>query len=104
MQGSFHLLADVIRIEVWLLLSAFGLLLLFRMAAGEINLFGLITDKRTGEISPARIQSLILTFAAVGILMAELPTLTGTGLDLAAMVFGGSQVLYLYTKSESYRK
>lgn len=104
MQESFNLLADVIRYEIWLVLSAFSLLLLFKMATGEMNIFGLITDKRTGEISPARIQSLILTFAAVGVLLSKLLTVTGISSDLVAMVFGGSQAVYLYSKSESYRR
>ena len=104
MQESFNLMVKIIRFEIWLFLSAFGLYLLFRIVTGEINLFGLITDKRTNEISPSRIQSLILTFAAIGVLLSELPALTGTGIDLAAMVFGGSQAVYLFTKSESFQK
>jgi len=104
MQESFELLAQFIRIETMLILPAIGLLLFFKIATGEINLFGLITDKRTGEISPARIQSLILTFSAAGFLLLGIPRLTGTISDLAPMVFGGSQAIYLYSKYESYRR
>ena len=41
MQESFELLAQFIRIETMLILPAIGLLLFFKIATGEINLFGL---------------------------------------------------------------
>lgn len=101
MHEDFDFLAKFIHIEIWLILVSFAFLLLIRMITGQINLFGLITDKRSGGISVSRLQLLILTLASAGILFSDPQTLFNSDTDLVAMVFGGSQALYLYKKSKS---
>ena len=104
MQTSFDLLTDVIRIETLAIISVLGLLIVFKMATGEIRLSGLLSDKKTGAISPARVQSLILTLAMAGVLSTGFDALADIGSELPAILFGGSQTLYLFSKSETFRK
>lgn len=104
MYEHFNFLVKLIGVEIWLVMSAFGLCLLFNLLAGKMDILSLLTDKRTGGISPSRIQSLILTFAAVGVLLSDFPNLTGGAPDVVAAAFGGSQLLYLYAKTRSYQK
>jgi len=54
-------LPDVARFEMWFFLVGLLLVVGFRLLTGKINTRGLIRDKITGQLSPGRIQLLIMT-------------------------------------------
>ena len=72
------------------------------LLTGRIRMLGVLSDKRTGALSPARVQSLVITLAgAATYLSMSLTETTGRLPDppdwlLAAL--GGSHALFLGAK------
>jgi hypothetical protein len=58
------LLADFIKYEIVLILTAFLVVVVFQMLTGRINMERLLYDKTSNTISPSRIQQLIFTLIA----------------------------------------
>lgn len=47
--------------EIVILLGAFCLIIAYQMLTGRINTRGMLSDKKTGGLSPGRIQVLVFT-------------------------------------------
>ena len=112
-------LVAVIRIEVWVLLLGLAALVGYQMLTGQINTAGLLRDKGnnlaaqagepgTGELSPGRIQLLLLTlFGAASYLSLVAKSVAADENALPAvpeellLLFGGSHLVYLGGKTRS---
>ena len=95
--------------EIWFFLAILALLIGYQMLTGRINTKGLLhdkKDKKTGGISPGRVQLLVLTLAGAGYYLlltienghpTEFPEVPE---ELLALV-GGSNLVYLGSKVRS---
>jgi len=103
-------LADVSLIDFmrWSLLLFIGGLagcVTMLLLLGRIKILGILRDKRTGALSPARIQSLVVTLAgAAAYLSMAITEKSGTlpdPPDWLIASLGGSQALFLGAKALS---
>jgi len=107
--ASFHLLSQYATVVTVSLLTAFSLLIAYRLFTGAINTTGLIDDKTTGGPSPARVQLLLLSiggafyylFMVVDVVQsntAQPLTLPDPPNELLAVVIG-SNTVYITAKA-----
>ncbi len=93
--------------EIWFLLGGLALLVGYQMLTGKINMSGLFDDKLTHELSPGRVQLLVLTLAGAGyylLLVAQQPldgSLPPVPEEVLLLV-GGSNLVYLGAKARSH--
>jgi hypothetical protein len=98
------MLATFVQIEMWLLLVTLTLIVGYQLLNGQITTRGVLSDKTTGEFSPARLQLLLASlFGAVYYLLQAMDAQsTGRLPDIpeeVLLALGGSNVLYLGAKS-----
>ncbi len=96
-------LLTVLVIEVWALLGAFAVVVAYQILTGRINTRKLLSDKKTGRLSPARIQVLLFTvgFALYFVSrISETPPHFPEIPNEALMVLFGSNVGYLGFKGK----
>ena len=97
-------LGHFVLIEVGCLLGAFFLLLAFKLANGDIDTQKTLENKETGEVSPERIQALVMTLGVAGYLLATAavePTRFPPIPDAVLVVLFGSHAGYLGLKGKS---
>ncbi|MBL6934442.1 MAG: hypothetical protein ISR48_03440 [Alphaproteobacteria bacterium] len=97
---------DVLTFEIWFLIAALAAIVVFKMLSGGINTKGLLCDKQTGTVSPARVQLLLFTvMGAVAYLTQTVGQVQAGGHGFPEVppellwLVGGSQALYLGGKS-----
>jgi hypothetical protein len=96
-------LAMVFLWEATIILVALATLVVYKGITGRINLVGLLRDKETNQLSPGRVQLLVLTLVGAGTYLtqvaqappATLPEFSEETLGAVAV----SQGLYLSGKS-----
>jgi hypothetical protein len=88
-------------------LSVLAIIVLLRIGSGKLIVRGMVCDLNTGEVSPGRIQTLVLTIGYAGYLLLNLkagaphfPPITTMGL---ALLFG-SHAGYLGLKGYSHQQ
>ncbi len=100
-------LIPLIRFEVWLILGGLALVVAYKMLTGRINMQGLFDDKVTHELSPGRVQLLVLTLVGAAyylLLVAQQPpdgSLPPVPEEVLLLV-GGSNLVYLGAKARSH--
>jgi hypothetical protein len=79
--------------------------IIYLVLIGRINLKGLLRDKRDGEISPGRIQLLVVTLMTAGMYIMRLLSSEDAGVLPALpqdqnllVLLGGSHIVYLSGK------
>jgi hypothetical protein len=94
-----------VRLEAWLLLVAFILVIAYQLLTGTINSRGLLCDKEdVRRVSPARIQLLVLTLAGVFAYIAQMwadPTRLPDMSKEMVMALGGSNLFYAGGKARA---
>jgi len=95
---AVEVLIEFVEIETWLLLGGFATVVAYQLLSGRINLAGLLEDKRTRQLDPARVQLLVTTLIVALAYLAN-----PTGFDLSAQtvtggVLGLSNIFYLVQK------
>jgi hypothetical protein len=83
-------LAELARVEAILFGSSLAAVVLYQLLGGHMNLHGLLADKVTGEVSPGRIQLLIVTMVAAGAQMGALMRAVQSGSDVLELPTGSS--------------
>ena len=107
----FQMLTAYTTVVVVCLLGAFFLLIAYRILTGAINTTGLLIDKTTGGLSPARVQLCLLSLSGAFYYLMTVVDLvqTGTASDLSlpappkellALVLG-SNTIYITAKANS---
>ena len=95
------MLSSALTFVILTFLAALLATVLFKLLSGGIRTRGLLTDKETGEFSPARLQLLGATVVGAALYAAQLPAASG-GLppvpDVLLVVVGGSNLTYLGAK------
>ena len=97
-------LARIAQTEAVLFLACLAVAVAFQLLTGRINMHGLLDDKTTGELDPARVQLLVLTLVVAGQLILDIPDMRdrgGLALHSGALlaVLGGSHGVYLIQKA-----
>ena len=107
--------ATVLRYEVLLFLAALALIVTYQLLTGRINarrmLFakgraavGPSTRRRTGELSPSRIQLLVITIGVAIYLLAKVVRDPGEFTEIPTgllLLLAGSEILYLTRKANN---
>ena len=97
-------LANFVVIEVGFLLGAFFSLLVFKLVNGDIDTQKILDNKETGEVSPERIQALVITVGVAGYLLAT-AAIESAGFppipDAVLVVLFGSHAGYLGLKGKN---
>ena len=102
------LLLHLVRLEVWVFLLALAGIIAFQILTGDINTKGLLCRnskamKKSGPISPARVQLLISTLGMAFYYLGQVMGNPTHGLpDVPASwpaVLGGSHAIYLGGKA-----
>lgn len=96
----------VLTFEIWFLISALAAIVAFKMLSGGIRTKGLLRDKQTGTVSPARVQLLLFTLVGAAAYLTQVVEQAQAGghafpdvpQELLWLI-GGSQALYLVGKS-----
>jgi hypothetical protein len=91
-----------LRLEIGFLLGGLLLVVIYQMLTGKINLNGLLTEGRTREISPARVQLLVLTLAGALFYIYKATTTPGGLPEIPQellLFLGGSHIVYLGGKT-----
>lgn len=102
-----EVLADVARLEAYVLLGGFALVVAYKLLTGRINMAGIFSDKVTREPSPGRVQMLFFTVVGAGYYLmlvleqASSGSLPDVPMELLLLV-GGSQLFYLGAKTRSH--
>ncbi len=99
--------ADFVVLELKVFVGGLLAILGYQMLTGRINTRGLIRDKRTGQLSPGRIQLLVFTLAGAmyyGMLLASQPDRFPPVPDALLYLIGGSQAAYLSGKAALFRR
>jgi hypothetical protein len=96
--------STVLTVEAAIFLFVLVGLVSYKLLTGEINNVGLLSDKTTQQMSPARVQLLMTTLLGVGYFCLSLfdPKNAGKLPDVPQeflLLLGGSHSLYLGSKS-----
>ncbi len=98
-------LLTVLSTETLLLLGAFWLVVAYQMLTGRINTRGMLSDKKTGRLSPSRIQVLVFTVGFALYFVSQLsensPNLPEVPEEMLLLLFG-SNAGYLGFKGNSF--
>lgn len=97
-------LAQFVKYEIVLLLSAFLVVIIFQMLTGRINTKRLLDDKSTKSISPSRIQQLIFTLITAMyylFLSYKNPSSFPEIPDTLLYLMSGSSLFYLGSKART---
>ena len=92
-------LGEIGRWEVWIILASLAALIGMRLLDGRINTHGMLCE-RPNEVSPARVQLLVVTVVAVCALLMNIGSMREShrlefGSSLGVLLFGGSSALFL---------
>ncbi len=91
-----------LHLEMWLILGGLLLLVLYQLLTGRINTTRMLCDKETKQLSPGRVQLLMLTL--IGALyyllhVAQAPTRLPDIPQELLLLLGASNTLYLGGKA-----
>lgn len=99
-----NLLISFILVEIWLILLSITSIIAFQLITGRIETKGLLADKSTGNLSPARIQLLVLTLTGAFFYLfkviqnTELTKFPNFPKELLYLI-GGSNFIYIGIKA-----
>lgn len=97
-----QVLADVARIETILFGAALAAIVLFQLLGRRMNMYGLLLDKVTEQVSPGRIQLLVVTMLGAGILIGALMQAMRTGSGVLELPTGSSPLAVLIASHGIY--
>lgn len=98
-------LKAVIYFETWIILLSLTAIAIYQLLTGKINTKGMLLDKNTMDLSPERVQLLVITlFSALFYIFhafvnrdsGQLPEIPNE----LILLLGGSNLIYLGAKSD----
>jgi hypothetical protein len=93
---------DFIRVEVWAWPAALILVIGYKILTRQINARGMLSDKETKQLSPTRVQLLVLSVFSMFyylVQVAQNPTQFPQIPEELILLLGGSNVAYLGSKA-----
>ena len=93
--------SDVLRFELAAIVIAFGLVILFKLLNGSINMRGLLGGSDTA-VTAVRVQSLTVSLVIAASWLSRFPAAQGRIPDITTeelAILGGSQAIYLGGKT-----
>ena len=99
---ELEIAGKVVKVALLGLLSAYAVVIGFKILVGQINTYGMLRDKQDGAISPTRIQLLLFTLLSALAFLSNLDFTNNRFPEVDAdmlMLVGGSNALYLSAKS-----